>query len=203
MESKEFFSLVFIGLTFALVFFLILGTDGITGFLVKEETSKIILNIEDEEGKPIDFALISIKNDIETISKTCYSNQLCDFTLNSNYPYTLTITKEGYFEYIKDLKTDSLIKQLDVVLIKSGYSDITLTVIDTSYNALQSVEVYAKTSEGVFKLVTNSEGRAYLKAPIGSRVQYSTKHLGYTSNKGYFEITKPIETNRLILSPSK
>lgn len=203
MESKEFFSLVFIGLTFALVFFLILGNNGITGFLVKEETSKIILNIEDEDGNPIEFALVTMKNDIETISKTCYLGQLCDFTLNPNYPYTLKISKDGYFEYVRDLKTDSLIEQIDIVLIKSGYSDITLTVIDTSYKPIQSIEVYAKTSEGVFKLLTNSEGRAYLKAPIDSRVQYLVEHPRYISNKGYFDIIKPIETNRLILTPSK
>ncbi|HOI19318.1 MAG TPA: hypothetical protein PLX15_05670 [Candidatus Woesearchaeota archaeon] len=203
MESKEFYSLVFIGLAFTIVFFLLLGNKGITGFMIKEESTKLILNIEDESGKEIDFAFTILKNDIQTTAKYCYSDGLCEYTLYRNYPSILTITKEGYYDYIKEINQDSSIEQLDIVLIKSDYSDITLSVIDDSYKPLAGAEVYAKTSDGVYKLITNSEGRAYLKAEIGTLVQYSLSLPGYTPHKGYFNIEKPIETNRLMLTHSK
>jgi len=201
MESKEFFSLVLIGFSFALVFFLILGNDGITGFLVNEETSKIILNIEDESGNEIDSVLVTISSKIDTISQLCYKDKLCEFTISKNYPSYLTVSKAGYFEYQKELSLDSVISQLDVVLIKAGYTDVTLSLMDTNYNKVAGAEVFAKTPEGVFRLLTNNEGRAYLKVPTGSWVQYALELDGYSPLKGYFDIKKPIETNRLLLSP--
>lgn len=201
MESREFFSLVLIGISFALVFFLILGEDGTTGFLVKEETSRLILNIEDESGDEIDYALVTVSSKIDNISQVCYKDKLCEFTLSKSYPSTLTVSKEGYFKYQRDLSLDSVIGQLDVVLIKAGYTDVTLSLMDTNYNKVAGAEVFAKTPEGVFRLLTNDEGRAYLKVPTGSWVQYAVELDGYSPLKGYFNIKKPIETNRLLLSP--